>query len=427
MSKWILVAGRAGGISLAKGLTRYFSASSILPSFFMDTEDQVEIVARATYTLADLYVRVISNDNSQSTTVRSRKNGANGAQSVSFGDSESGFKEDTANSDSLADGDTYNTQIVTGAGNHGESTEFSIISYTLDHAGDETIIACVSFAESVGDGLTVYVNPFGEFQEVATEADTKYRVRVAGTLSDLRVFLKTNTIDTASTFRTRVNGTNGNLSVSITGDQSGQFEDTTNTDSISSGDQINYQIVTPVSCMSSDAHEFTMAHMKNDSAGRNVVVGNSVAGSPISLSFAEFAPLESGNIQTTTEANTKVKARFAFDAKNYFVRILSNTLDAATSFLLRKNGADTTLDVSVGAAATGEFEDTTDTISIVATDEINHEFDGTPSSSGLLTYSYIGFELAQTGAPPPAGQPLMRRWGGSIWPIGASRIGRTWN
>jgi hypothetical protein len=45
--------------------------------------------------------------------IRTRVNGGNGTQSVSYAATETGQKVDASNSDSLADGDEWNYQIVT--------------------------------------------------------------------------------------------------------------------------------------------------------------------------------------------------------------------------------------------------------------------------------------------------------------------------
>ncbi len=42
-------------------------------------------------------------------------------------------------------------------------------------------------------------------------------------------------------------------------------------------------------------------------------------------------------------------------------------------------------------------------------------------------FTALGVEVISVGDDPPSvGQPMMRRWGGSIWPTGAQRIGRGW-
>ena len=78
----------------------------------------------------------------------------------------------------------------------------------------------------------------------SVEAETQITYRTAGTLSNLWVRLSSNSINGSSTIRTRVNGGNGNQSVSFASSTSGTAEDTSNTDAISVADEVNYSAVT---------------------------------------------------------------------------------------------------------------------------------------------------------------------------------------
>ena len=70
-----------------------------------------------------------------------------------------------------------------------------------------------------------------------TEAGAQVTYRSAGTLSLLYFRVYENSRG-SSTFGTRVNGVNGNQSVSIGASTTGEFEDTVNTDSIVAGDEV---------------------------------------------------------------------------------------------------------------------------------------------------------------------------------------------
>ena len=64
--------------------------------------------------------------------------------------------------------------------------------------------------------------------------------------SKFEVIVGSNTIATsATTVRTRLNGANGALSVSIAAGTTGSFKDSSNSDTIAVADDYNFQIVTP--------------------------------------------------------------------------------------------------------------------------------------------------------------------------------------
>ena len=76
------------------------------------------------------------------------------------------------------------------------------------------------------------------------EAQTQVTYRTAGILSNLWVRVSLNLIlDGASTIRVRKNGANGNQVVSFAASTTGTAEDTTNTDSVAAGDELNYSVV----------------------------------------------------------------------------------------------------------------------------------------------------------------------------------------
>lgn len=76
-------------------------------------------------------------------------------------------------------------------------------------------------------------------------------VRESYAVTFLYLYLETNTITANGTFRTRKNQANGACSVSITASTTGTFTDTSNSESLASGDQIGYQYVTGTSGTSS--------------------------------------------------------------------------------------------------------------------------------------------------------------------------------
>jgi hypothetical protein len=135
-----------------------------------------------------------------------------------------------------------NVKIVTPS-NH--NLYITVISHKLNSSSNVPILA------TSGEGgvyNSTYYTPVGGLTSLnmaaKTETNSRYRFRIAATMSNFRVYMGYNALNGTSTARTRKNSTNGNQSVSIPAATTGDFEDTSNTDSIASGDRFNYQIVT---------------------------------------------------------------------------------------------------------------------------------------------------------------------------------------
>ena len=390
MPSYPLVAGHSTGGTTTTGTVYHNPAGGLAVSA---VEARLQAVARDSYTLANLYVRIIANGTTASSTVRSRKNTANGAQSVSIGAGATGVFQDSVNSDSLVAGDLFNTQRVVGAGG---SLTLTIIAYTLATASNTTpiLIAGDVTSLSVGFGATTYAPIGGEARYNGTEARSQYIFRVAATLSNFRIFVRSNTLDNGTTVRTRKNAADGAQSVSVPASTTGAYEDTVNSDSVASGDAVAYQVVT-----GGTAGSFAISiwQLKSNSAGRQVIAANPDTGT-IGSGLTRYVPLEAGvQSYAATEANTQVAAQAGLTAKNLFVRVPTNSINGNTTFTLRQNAGDSALAVSVGSGATGTFEDTSNTVSCVAADLLDWGV-VTGGTSGSMVITYIGFELAQPGA-----------------------------
>ena len=103
-----------------------------------------------------------------------------------------------------------------------------------------------------GDGwlqsanITRYYSIQGDLDLTATEAVVQAIVRDSYTLADLFIRVTLNGNLGASTFRSRVNGGNGNLSVSIPASTDGTFQDLVNTDNYIVDDLVDYQVIAGV-------------------------------------------------------------------------------------------------------------------------------------------------------------------------------------
>ena len=363
------------------------------------------------YTLANLWVRAIANAASTNSTVRSRKNTANGGQTVTVTALTTGVFTDAVNTDALVTGDVFNAQIVVGAGG---SLTLSMISFSLQHASADLPIIGGSQGNTQSFNTTSYYPIGGLFTNRSTEANCQYTFRASSTLSNLRIHVRSNGIDSgASTFRTRVDLVNGNQSVSIGAGTTGTLEDSTNTDAISVASEVNFQGVTSATATVGTIL-ITIVSMESASVGQQIVTSH-VAGSVAPSADAYMASGGQMSI-TTTESDTEKTAVTAFTARNLLANIRLSTTSATTSFYIRRNELNSIVTVSTTAGATGLFEDVTNTVAVAAGDEYNFFYDFS-GASGSITPGIVGFELAQSSSVTDAEIALAAQQRGQIHPL----------
>ena len=357
-------------------------------------EANTEILVRDTYTGKNLWTYVSANANNGTTTIRTRKNGANGAQSVSYAASETGSKEDTVNTDAMATGELWNYSVNT-AGATGNCT-FTVISILLQHSGTGTFILAGGRSTSQAENVLNYFTPSGSGSNSETEATRQYTLRTDGTLRNFRIYVSSNSIGADTVARTRKNAGNGAQSVTITASTTGSFEDTTNSDTVTgaNADEWNYVVNSTSAKMGTLATRIKQVEY--------ACIGRPHIGlsADFPLSSDSYIGLEGGASISTVEANRQVKARVALTVAKMFTYVSANTTTVCDVYF-RQNGVNTSLTVNYGSGVTGIKEDTVNSVSIVATDLINYFVDLTSGTS--ITFQIIGSEAQQAPSNIPPG------------------------
>lgn len=349
---------------------------------FSSTEAHTKLRVHNTgFTLKNLFMRLTANSATTAHTVRSRKNGADGTMSISIASGATGVFEDTTNSDSLTTNDDFNVSFVEG----NASCTATMLGAVLSNASDIHILGKAVQAVTPGAGATTYALIDGAGDTGTNEANKRYVFRSATTLSKLRVYVSTISDQTigADVIRTRKNGANGGQSVSITG--TGFTEDASGSDSIAAGDDCNYQIIeggVGITLMI-----WQSIQVKSASAGRQMMG----LGTDFDLASGLTRYLYEGQrTPVATEANQTITMRGTGDIKNMFIRAPTNSLTggSGSTATLRLNSAASALTVSIANGSTGNFEDTTNSVAIVATDTLSYQFisGGTSGSINLRMY-----------------------------------------
>lgn len=85
----------------------------------------------------------------------------------------------------------------------------------------------------------------------------------------------------------------------------------------------------------------------------------------------EFRGMFGLSKKNSTEANVEMVMRTAGTISNLQMHVYDNTISGGTTNIkVRKNGADTSMAVAIGASAIGTFEDNTNTVSVAAGDKV---------------------------------------------------------
>ncbi len=223
----------------------------------------------------------------------------------------------------------------------------------------------------------------GSAASSATESQRQVTYETPGTLSKLTVVISANTIATsATTVRTRVNAANGGQSISIAAGTTGIFQDLTNTDSLSGGEELNLQLVTP----NTSGAITIQANGTLFSASSNTVVrygGRSASSNSSNLTF--YGVVSGSQNSFTPEANAQVKSSVSGTLKNLFVNVVSNTRIVTTTISTRVNGADGNQSVAYTSLQSGLMQDVTNTDTIASGDLFNTKIVYL-SDTGLITY-----------------------------------------
>lgn len=376
------------------------------------TEKQLPVRYASTFRNLQIYV-----PENTTTTVTSTatlmKNASATAVTLSVGAGLTGIFEDTTHSVAFANTDLVNMKYTVPSEAGALRMTVSVLGVEIepdDSSKCITWFACVSSGSFTFDSATRYIVPAGTFaSSTAAEGSQKYRFRISTTLKYLFVEIGANTRSTTSTIGVRKNGANGNQTLSIGAGLTGQFEDTSNTDSFAAGDDFNFFHthstggggLSPriISCVCESANgEFPMVVGSN--VGMNVTYGTS----DLFVGAAGYL-----NTTHTTEANTQFLPRFFFVAKELGARASTNNLGSGSTVItVRDNSADSALTITFPSSTAGLIEDTTNKVPYVSgTDKLNIEIDpptteDPPVENLVLKWiGIVGFTNVQTASVSP--------------------------
>ena len=348
--------------SMISGSTSYYIPLGNVCNNNLTTESQVQSTERASATYSKLYALIQANSRTTASTLRFRKNGANGNQSASITASTTGTFQDATNTDSVVATDLTCVSLTTGTGTASQTVASVGVEYTPNSGCLSKYVAYNNgIAPSVsGSGVTSHACLAGTWATIFQSADTDVRfpVRAAGTISNCFVNISSNTYTTATTAGIRKTGAAGNNSVSITASTTGTFEDTSHTDSVGTSDYLSLYITTGSDSSHSLSFRWGGALFTSSGTNSDLVawVSNTKARGTTSNTYVHVTG-DFGMLGTTTESICQDAILFSCRLSN--LRVRASTLNSITTWTMRINGANGNQSVSTPASGSGVFEDTT--------------------------------------------------------------------
>ena len=390
MPTWEIITGFAEGQGSGNNVA-IKAISGDLDTSSVANEARMQAKVYASYTWANLYVRCTAFVAPVNPTVRSRIGAVDGTLVVTA--TGTGVFQDTTDSDALVDQNLIDYEVDNSGG--GGTKTLSLIGSTLADTSTNITIAISKGPEggSVAFGLTRFAviagqlkSPAGTFN--ATESQVQYTLRRNATYSNLRWLLYSNGMDANTTWRTRVDAVDGSQLLTVSGGATGAFEDTTNSDVVTAGSEVNYEVDTTASTLGTLFS--TLSQMRHTSTGREMAAA---ASSPVAVTVDQYLVAEGSLSDSVTETDAQIAARAAFTTKNLMVNITAHGA-TASDFFLRQNTANSALTVNIPSSSTGFFEDTTNQVPIALTDDYNYFLD----VGGSITSAIVGMEQGLGGS-----------------------------
>jgi hypothetical protein len=205
--------------------------------FFVSAEANAATPIRAAGTFSRLGLFISTNTSTNGMTLTWRTTGVDGNQALSIGASATGYIEDTTHTDTVFSGDTVDAKGVSGAGTVNAlvwavCSTFTSAGTNWDTRARNTQVSTQGFSTAAVNYLHLIASAP---RKDTTEANVQDKCPFGAYADHLVLVVPTNSANSISPV-SRINGSNGNLTVTIGGSATGTFEDTTHVDTLAAND-----------------------------------------------------------------------------------------------------------------------------------------------------------------------------------------------
>lgn len=347
-----------GPITAATGQFLPLAHTVFVASNTTEAQTQKYMTYSGTWSGLSIYVRTANATGSTTFTVR--KNGTDTGVTVTIPVSTTGLHQDLTNSVSVSPGDLMSIGITTASG--GSMNVASVTNLFESDSGDS-----VHYNMSYDPGTAAsgaqprYYKPNGDFSGAfTTEANNRIRIQHDSTLTEVSVYVTSNTRTAASVFRTRIGGVTGNLAASVPATSTGLYTNTGTSDTLSSGGLFGYILT-----WTSGANSITWVNLQTTIVSDNPREITMMGASQVTRSTTNTNDLWTSaggfnNFSGTGEAAVRAYFITPGVVSGLAYMASGNTSTRNLTFQLRRNGADVNgVLVYTATPTTGWLQDTT--------------------------------------------------------------------
>lgn len=243
----------------------------------------------------------------------------------------------------------------------------------------------------IPDNSIRFLNPAGSLANLSIEASAELPCREAGTMSNMQMYLPSNTASVTTVVTLRKSGANTAVTFSVGPDLAGLFEDNVNTEAYANTDTFCIEVNVPTEAGSNFFNVHTIALVFTPDNTNNTISWMCAEG-PATLSAASstvFIP-PAGKFGTTgAEGNTKLRIRRAFTASGLHAYVSSNARLTDTIIRTRINAGNGNQLVTYTSTLAGYLEDNSNTDTLSIGDDFNYSI-----TTGTGTENFV---LVQAG------------------------------
>lgn len=397
----ISVTNTSGTKIITDGATALFYGVTGIQLFLSGNllDANVAIPVRDAGTFSNLFTYVSQNDVNGNSTVTLFIAGVASTLLTTYGNAQTGIKEDTTHTPSVTASDTasYRILVPSVAGTH--TVTFHLVGMQFNPT---TTTNCIQLLASVG--LAAYTTASttlyefltgGPGNSLNTLATVNYTVVNSFTSSNFYVKVSSsNTRTTTTTLGTEKNSSAGAQSVAYTSGQSGIKEDTTHTDSLVAGDTFCYYVTTGSGTGTFSVQILSSRYVNTD--GQFIFYAAETAAT--NFNVTTYWAVYSSLIANTTEAQVQYYPESAIVTGGLQALVATNTITTSNTIIqLRKNGGNANQLLTIAAGQTGLVQDTThnDFISAGSGNAINYQI-VTPNTSGAIDVSWLSMRTGSS-------------------------------
>lgn len=387
--------GRVGSIQSASN-TSYMVAGSGAHTSPSATETERQVVIRSAGTTSRLAIMVTANDRGAST-LRMRKNTANGNQVAAITAATTGLFEDAINTDAFVATDLFNYELTTGAG--GTNFIYNNISHLFSATTNTSQRLVYSLNGGIGNNDPHPLS--GTLSGSGANGNQTKIYGSGGTIKNMAVFVSSNTRDGDCSIILRIGVANQALAVTIPASTAGLFEDIVDAIAVVANDEVSWLSTRGGTAGACTAQSVACDFETTDNTFLLSSFGTITASAATTIYFVINGV---NNNSSTTESDAQALGRTSYTLNNLKTFINTNGINEASTLRTRKNGANGNLSVSITGLTVGAFEDVANSDTVISTDLINFQFIGGATGTTLLLRHEL---LTATVAPTIGSNQLL--------------------